>query len=79
MNQYGPLISYDVSRVPVTMTVAASIFEHVDLIFRENYRLGIDRVMQQGNQVVFTFDEDVDSETFLRHLGTAEPEGYGSV
>lgn len=79
MNQYGPSISYDVSRVPVTMTVAASIFEHVDLIFRENYRLGIDHVRQQGDQVVFTFDADVDSEAFLRHLGTTEPEGYGSV
>lgn len=79
MNQYGPLISYDVSSVPVTMTVAASIFERVNMIFRENYRLGIDHVMQQGDQVVFTFDEYVDSEAFLRHLETAGPEGYGSV
>lgn len=79
MSQYGPLISYDVSSVPITMTVAASIVKPVEQVFRENYCLPIDRVDHQGDQVTFTFNESVDAATFLRHLKTGTPEQYGSV
>ncbi len=79
MTQYGPLISYDVSSVPVRMTVAYSISERVNRIFRENYRLPINTVVEQGDQLKFEFEESVDPDTFLRHLRTGSPEDYGSV
>lgn len=79
MSQHGPLISYDASSVPITMTVSTAIVKHVEQVFRENYRLPIDRVAQAGDQVTFTFNESVDGSTFLRHLETGTPEEYGSV
>lgn len=79
MNEYGPLIRYDISRANITMTVSTRIVKHVEQLFRDNYRLPIDHVVQQGDQITFTFNESVDAETFLRHLGTGTPEEYGSV
>jgi hypothetical protein len=79
MSQHGPLISYDASSVPITMTVSTAIVKHVEQVFRENYRLPIDHVAQSGDQVTFTFNESVDVGTFLRHLETGAPEEYGSV
>ena len=79
MSQYGPLISYDVSTIPITMTVSTAIVKKVEQIFRENYCLPIDNAAQSGEHVTFTFNESVDVETFLRHLKTGTPEEYGSV
>lgn len=79
MNQHGPLISYDVSTTTVTMTVSNSIAKRVEQKFREDYCLAIPRVSQQSSQWVFTFSKSVDVDTFLRHLGAATPEEYGSV
>ena len=79
MKQYGPLISYDASSTPVTMTVSNTIVKRVEQVFRENYRLPIVSVTHQGEHSVFTFNDSVDDETFLRHLKTGTPEEYGSV
>ena len=79
MNQYGPLISYDTSLERVTMRVSASIVEHVKQVFDDNYRLPIDEIAREGDVFVFTFNERVDSDTFLRHLRTGKPEEYGSI
>jgi len=79
VSQHGPLISYDVSRIPVTMTVATQIGGHVEKLFRENYGLRIDEVREEEGFVTFIFHEEVDGHTFLRHLQTATPEQYGSV
>lgn len=79
MEQYGPLISYDLSRIPVTMTVSSRIVKQVEQIFRENYCLPIDHVAHEGDQVVFTFNEIVDAPAFKRHLETGTPEQYGSI
>lgn len=80
MDQYGPLISYDVSRLPITMKVSTRISRYVEQVFREDYKLQIKLVAHQGDQVTFTFDESiVDADAFLRHLQTATPKQYGSV
>jgi hypothetical protein len=79
MSQYGPLISYDASTVPITMTVSTAIVKKVEQIFRDNYCLPIDHAAQSGDHVTFTFNESVDRDTFLRHLETGTPEEYGSV
>ena len=79
MSQHGPLISYDTSSLPITMTVSTAIVKRVEQVFRENYQFPINHVAQSGDQVTFTFNESVDVGTFLRHLQTGTPEEYGSV
>lgn len=80
MTNYGSMMEYDVTQTPIVMSVANEILEGVRKKFENDYRLpftlSTSTIEDEG---VFTFDESVDAETFLRHLKTASPEEYAAM
>lgn len=80
MATYGSMIEYDTAETPIVMKVDEPLVKTMENKFEQDYGLPftID-VAAEDKKGVFTFDESVDAETFLRHLKTASPEEYEAL
>jgi hypothetical protein len=74
------MIDYDTTQTPIVMKVEKPILDVMVKKFENDYRLPFTlSVAEADSKGVFTFDESVNAETFLRHLKTGTPEDYVSL
>ena len=78
MTSYGSMLAYDTEQTPIVMKVKKPLLDVMVKKFERDYRLPF-MLSEADGEGVFTFDESVDAETFLRHLKTATPEDYASL
>ncbi len=81
MIKYGNKIKYDISTMPIKMSLPSDASKILEL-WTENYRLPIKSKKidsSDSSRILYIFDASVDSDTFIRHLKTALPNHYDNL